>query len=222
MKKLSAIIVVVTLVFVFVGCQQQEKGDAPKIAAKPVMKLSVVAQYIRSDSSKYITQQKYEIFSEPQAILMTAAEPYGNVVWSVQNGIYAEPKNKNFYDRELFELMTNKDIAQGVMELYLAGLNKVQIQPTDETFNFNGQVYECVAKNEQNVKLFRNKRTGNLDLVTSGRDSNGQFFIIFGYNSEKTGKTGEQAGFYAKKVDIYLHKAEFDKKLLAQLNCALN
>jgi hypothetical protein len=223
MKKLNTVLVIVTLLFVFAGCeQQQKKTTSQKILTKPDIKLSVVAQYVRNDSSKYITQQKYEICSDPQAILASAVEPYGNVVWSVQAGIYTEPKNKNFYDKELFSLMTNKDIAQSVLELYLAGLEKVRIQDISETLDFNGQVYECVAKNEQNIKLFKNKKTGNLDLVTSGHESNGQFFIIYGYNYEKMGKNNEKSDFYATKVDIYLYKAAFDKKLLAQLNCSLN
>jgi hypothetical protein len=223
MKNLNTALLIAISFLVFAGCeQQQKKTTSQKILTKPDIKLSVVAQYIRSDSSKYITQQKYEIYSVPQSILINSVEPYGNVVWSVQNGIYTEPKNKKFYDKELFGLMTNKDIAQSVLELYLAGLGKIQIQQDGETFEFNGQVYECVAKNEQNIKLFKNKKTGNLDLVTSGQDSSGQFFIIYGYNYEKMGKNNEKSDFYATKVDIYLYKTAFDKKLLAQLNCSLN
>ncbi len=223
MKKINSALLIAILFLVLAGCeQQQKKTTSQKILTKPDIKLSVVAQYTRGDSSKYITQQKYEIYSDPQSILISSVEPYGNVVWSVRNGIYAEPKNKNFYDNELFGLMTNKDVTQAVMELYLAGLEKVRIQDVGQTLDFNGQVYECVAKNEQNVKLFKNKKTGNLDLVTSGRDTQGQFFIIYGYNYEKMGKSNEKSDFYATKVDIYLYKAAYDKKLLAQLNCSLN
>ncbi|MCE5340182.1 MAG: hypothetical protein LLF92_03530 [Planctomycetaceae bacterium] len=223
MKKLNSALLIIIPFLVLAGCEQQQKKTASqKILTKPDIKLSVVAQYVRNDSSKYITQQKYEIYSDPQSILISSVEPYGNVVWSVQNGIYTEPKNKKFYDSELFSFMTNKDITQGVMELYLAGLEKVRIQDVGQTLDFNGQVYECVAKNEQNVKLFKNKKTGKLDLVTSGQDSKGQFFIIYGYNYEKMGKNNEKSDFYATKVDIYLYKAAYDKKLLAQLNCSLN
>jgi hypothetical protein len=220
MKKITAVSALI--LFIFMGCQQKQKNSPQKITAKPDIQLSVVAQYIRSDASRYITQQKYEIFSQPKAIFVSAAEPYGTVQWSVQNGIYTPPNNKKIYDKETSAIMLDKDIAQGILELYLAGLKKVQIQETAETFNFNGQIYECVAKNEQNVKLFRNKKTGELDLVTAGNAANGQFYIIFGYNSEKTGKSTAQDEFYAKKVDIYLQTSTLDKKLIAQLNCSLH
>lgn len=219
MKKITAVSLII--LFAIMGCQQKQKNVSQKITVRPDIKLSVVARYIRSDQSQYITQQKYEIFSEPKAIFISSAEPYGSVQWSVQEGIYTAPNNKKIYDNESFAVMTNKDITQGILELYLAGQNKTQTQSANETLNFNGQIYECVAKNAQNVKVFRNKKTGQLDLVTAGSDSNGQFYIIFGYNIEKTGDNVGKIGFYIKKVDIYLQKSDFEKKLIAQLNCSL-
>jgi hypothetical protein len=85
---------------------------------KAVMKLSVVAQYIRSDSS--IIHYTAEVRNFPNRRQFDdCRRTYGNVVWSVSERHLCRTEKQNFYDREVFELITNKDIAQGVMELYL-------------------------------------------------------------------------------------------------------
>jgi hypothetical protein len=229
MKNILISAIVLTGIITLFGCEKQQqkktaaasKGTEIKVA--PDLKLSAVAQYLQNDGGWYITQLQFDVFSNPQAILLSANEPYGKVVWSVENGIYtgAESKASRAIDKDVFALMTSKDIAQGLMELYLATLNKIQISDSNEILNFNGKSYECVAKSGENLKLYRNKSTQTVDLVTAGKDPNGGTYLIFGYNFEKIIENGQQKGLYPSKVDIYLYKAAYDKKLIGQLKSSL-
>lgn len=228
MKTIHIFLISVLTISLITGCQQQKKKQAavaktPAIKAQPDLKLSAVAEYIRDDGSRYITQQQYEIYSNPSAITLVSNEPYGRVSWSVQQGVYNAPETNpsHAFDKNQFGLMVDKDIAQGLMELYLAGIGKVSLQKTNETLNFNGQIYECVSVNSQNVKLFKNQKTGNIEISTSGSIKNGGFFLFYGYNYKKISKLGEADKFFASKVDIYDYKSLQDKKLLIQVNSSL-
>ncbi|MEN6385951.1 MAG: hypothetical protein ABFD79_12245 [Phycisphaerales bacterium] len=224
MRNLLIYSLVTTGIITFYGCENQQKKEAaqaPQTAqiktVRPEYQFSAVAQYIRNDGSKYITQQHFQIASSPRAIMISAAEPFGNVVWSVENGIYSAPQNTGrAIDKDVFALMTDKDIAIGIMELYLAAAGKVQAADTNEILNFDGKIYEQVAT-EGEAKVYRNKSTKTIDLVTSGGQKNGGTYLFSGYNYEKILENGIEKGLYPSKVDIYLYKSAYDKRLLGQL-----
>lgn len=222
MKKIIVLGTALILCSLF-GCQkQQQKISVSEITGQPDIELSAVAQFLRKDGSRYLTQQQLEIYSAPRAIIFTANEPYGKVVWSVQNGEYAiKGRTRKPFDIDIVKTMTDKDIAQGLLELYLAGLGNIQPKDSKETLNFDGQIYEFAAQSEPNVNLYRNKSTGKLDLVTSGQNNGGKVYFIHGYNYRKMRKTAGQDIFYASKVDIYLYRAGFEKELIAQISSSL-
>jgi len=217
MKKAAVFIMSVVIVCV-AGCQQQGK-DVAKITGQPDVRFSVVAQFLQKDGGQYLTRQQYEIYSDQRAMVLTSDEPYGKVVWSVQNGEYAMQKNQanRAFDKNLYNLMTNKNIAHGLLEIYLAGLGKIQPTAEKESLNFDGQTYELAAQAESDIKIYQNKSTGMLNLVKSGENNSG-IYILRGYNYLKF---DGQDSFYASKVDIYLCHADDDKELVGQVNCSL-
>ncbi len=227
MRKIYPIIVITSVFCLFTGCKEQQKKSSDairtseqQVSNQPEVAFSAVAQYVRDDGSRYITHQDIEVSANPPAIVITASEPFGTVRWAVQNNIYKAAKNKsNFnFDKELYSIMTNEDIIRGLMDLYCAGLNGIELKDLNETFDFNGQMYDLVAKNAQNVKVYRNQKTKMPDLVIAG--STGQY-LLYGYNYQKISKTDESEKFYPAKTDIYLYKSVNDKKLLITISCVL-
>lgn len=217
MKKLIFIFAAAILLCSLTSCQQQQKKNAGNIKAKADLKLSCVAEFLRSDGSRYLTEQKCEVSANPKAIKLTAKEPFGKIAWSVQNGVYSVQKlvPRRVFDKELYSLMMDKNIANGLLELYLAGLTEKSAAKTDkELLKFQGQSYEPAAQIDK-VSLYRNQRSGKLDLVTSGSD---KLYLISGFNYQKT---KGQKGFYPSKIDIYHYRTDFDKELVAQINCYL-
>jgi hypothetical protein len=217
MKKLTYILTAVILFGGLTGCQQQQKNETTgKIDTQTGLKLSCVAEFLRSDSGRYLTEQKCEISLNPKAIKLTAKEPFGEIAWSVQNGTYSvqKPLPGKVSDKEMYDLMMDREIAAGLLELYLAGLREPASKAGKEILKFQGQIYEPAAKIGR-VNLYRNQRSGKLDLVTSGSD---KLYLISGFNYQKT---KGQKGFYPSKIDIYSYRSDFDKTLLAQITCFL-
>ncbi|GEM_PF-1885816 len=223
MKKLISILTAMVLLCSLTGCQQQQKNEnTGNIKAKADLKTSCVAEFLRSDGSRYLTEQKCEISANPKAIVLTAKEPFGKIAWSVKNGVYSvqKPLPHKVFDKDLYSLMMDKDIAAGLLEIYLAGLREPVGKAGKEPLKFQGQLYEPAAQ-IHNAELYRNQATGKLDLVTSGRDKAGKLYLIHGYNYLKLKKIKGQDGFYPSKLDIYLYRTDFDKELIAQISCFL-
>jgi hypothetical protein len=222
MKKLLSLLALAVLVFVSAGCQEKASKENAALAGQAELKLSCVAEFIRSDGSRYLTEQKYEVSSNPKAIVLTAKEPFGKIAWSVRNGAYTVQKGvpNKVFDKELYSLMMDKDIATGLLEIYLAGLRAPVGKAGKEPLKFQGQLYEPAAQ-IHNAELYRNQTTGKLDLVTSGRDKAGKLYLIHGYNYLKLKKIKGQDGFYPSKLDIYLYRTDFDKELIVQISCFL-
>ncbi|PKL50237.1 MAG: hypothetical protein CVV39_01760 [Planctomycetes bacterium HGW-Planctomycetes-1] len=216
MRKLTYILAAAVLLGGLTGCQQEQKENAGKIDAQTGLRLSCVVEFLRSDGSRYLTEQKCEVSANPKAIKLTAKEPFGEIAWSVKNGAYSvqKPLPSKVFDKDLYSLMMDKDIAAGLLELYLAGLREPASKAGKEILKFQGQVYEPAAKIGR-VNLYRNQRSGKLDLVTSGSD---KLYLISGFNYQKT---KGQKGFYPSKIDIYSYRSDFDKELLAQMSCFL-
>jgi len=217
MKKLISLFAAAILLCSLTSCQQQQKKNTENISAPADLKLSCVAEFLRSDGSRYLTEQKCEVFSNPKSITLTAKEPFGKIAWSVQNGGYSvqKPVPGEVFDKELYSLMMDKNIANGLLEIYLAGLTEKSLAKTDkELLTFQGQSYEPVAQIGK-VSLYRNQSSGKLDLVTSGSD---KLYLINGFNYQKT---KGQKGFYPSKIDIYLYRTDFDKEIAAQISCFL-
>ena len=220
MKKLSFFLVAAVVLSNSAGCQEKNRKDTSVIVkqAKADLELSCVAEFLRSDGSKYLTEQKYEISSNPKAITITAKEPFGQIIWSVQNGKYIIRKNvpANVFDRELYRQIMDKNIAESLLELYLAGLNKEPVGKAGEkTLKFENQLYEPVVRTDSGVSIYRNKATGKLDLVTSGSD--GKVYFLHGFNYRKMEQ--KENAFYPSKIDIFLYHTDFDKELIAQISC---
>jgi hypothetical protein len=222
MKNILIYSIVLTGICILFGCNKQQAKPQPtqttQIQVQPDIKVSAVAQYVQKDGSRYITHEKFQIFSNPQAIMLSADEPYGKVVWSIQNGIYAGSNSEKAIDKDVFNLMTSQEVARGLMNLYLASLGKIQISETAETLDFDGKTYTLVAQNDPNVKFYKDKSTKNVDLVTVGQGKEG-IYLFSGYNYLKLNQKEGQQGLYPSKVDIFLYKASYDKKMLGQLNC---
>jgi hypothetical protein len=215
MKKIVLILTVSALLFNCSGCQEKKRKESVNLTGKPDLKLSCVAGYLRSDGSRYITEQKYKIFASPRAIILSANEPFGEIIWSVQNGVYIVQKGgpENFFDKKLYGLIMDADIANGLLELYLQGMagGKSAIGNAGKTLTFEGQLYELVTQN-WGVNLYRNKSTGKVNLAVSGT------YLLYGFNYQKNGPKG----IYPSKLDIYLYHTDLDKKLAAQINCSLD
>jgi hypothetical protein len=218
MRKLISIFAAAVLLCSLTSCQQQQKNEsAGNIGAKADLKLSCVAEFLRSNGSRYLTEQKCEISANSKSITLTAKEPFGEIAWSVRNGGYSIQKGVpgRVFDKELYSMMMDNNIANGLLELYLAGLAEKSAAKTDkELLTFQGQSYEPVVQIGK-VCLYRNQRSGKLDLVTSGSD---KLYLINGFNYQKI---KGQKGFYPSKVDIYLYRTDFDKELAAQISCFL-
>ena len=217
MKKLISILAVSALLFISAGCQEKNRKQSDNLVRKPELKLSCVAEYLRSDGSKYITEQKYEIFRNPDLITLKAKEPFGEIAWSVQNGVYTIQKGvpNKVSDKELYSLMMDKDIASGLLELYLAGMSgeKPAIGNIGKSLTFEGKLFELAAQ-KSGVNLYRNKAAGKVDLAVSGIN---KLYLLHGYNYQKNGRKG----LYPSKLDIYQYRTDFDKKLIAQISCFL-
>jgi len=223
MKKLFSLFAAAILLCSLTSCQQQQKKNTGNISTQADLKLSCVAEFIRSDGSRYLTEQKHEISSNPKAIILTANEPFGKVVWSVQNGQYAVQESTTgvVYDKELYGLMTDKAIAQGLLELYLAGLTaNPAAQTGKELLTFEGKTYELSAQTGSRVNIYRNQATGKIDLVTSG-DKADKLYLLHGFNYRKMKKIDGQYGFYPSRLDIYLYHTDSNKELIAQISCSL-
>jgi hypothetical protein len=218
MKKLISLFAAAVLLCSLTSCEQQQKKNAGNIGAPADLKLSCIAEFLRSNGSRYLTEQECEVSANPKSITLTAKEPFGEIAWSVRNGGYSiqKPVPGRVFDKELYSLMMDKNIANGLLELYLAGLTeKTPAKKTDkELLMFQGQLYEPAAQIGK-VSLYRNHSSGKLDLVTSGSD---KLYLISGFNYHKT---RGQKGFYPSKIDIYLYRTDFDKELVAQISCFL-
>jgi hypothetical protein len=215
MKKMVLILAASALLFNCSGCQEKNRKKSTDLVRKPDLKLSCVTGYLRGDGSRYITQQKYEIFANPKTIILSAVEPFGKIIWSVQNGVYTVQKDvpEKVFAKELYSLMMDKDIANGLLELYLQGMagGTAAIGNSGKTLTFEGQLYEPITQNT-GVTLYRNKAKGNVNLALSGA------YLLHGFNYQKNG----QKGIYPSKLDIYLYHTDFDKKLISQINCSLD
>jgi hypothetical protein len=131
-------------------------------------------------------------------------------VYTIQNGVPDKVSNK-----ELYSLIMDKDIASGLLELYLAGMSgeKPAIGNIDKSLVFEGKLYELAA-HKSGVNLYYNKAAGKIDLAVSGTN---KLYLLHGYNYQKNG----QKGLYPSKLDIYQYRTDFDKKLIAQISCFL-
>jgi len=222
MKKTIVLIASVVL-GCLTGCQEQKKSVS-QITGQPDIKLSAVAQFLRKDGSRYLTEQQYEVYSKPEVISITAKEPFGKITWSIQNGIYTIQKDAigRERDKELYDLMTNKAITEGLLKIYLAGLEEVQTSAAgQESLNFDGQVYELVAQADSTVKIYQGKSSGEIDLAVSKDDKDGKVYLLHCYNYLKMKKNNGKNAFYPSKLDIYLYRTDFDKELMAQINFSL-
>ena len=211
--------IVAVLFFSLAGCQEQQSKKSSELERRADLKLSCVAEFLRSDGSRYLTEQRYEIFSSSKEIILTSKEPFGDVIWSVQNGGYTVQKGlpDKVFDKELYRLMMDKDIADGLLEIYIAGLFENPAAKTEkESLNFDGKIYGLVRQTGSGVNVYSNKATGKLDLVTSGRNKTGKVYLIHGFNYQKI---KGQNGFYPSRLDIYRYRADFDKELIAQIDC---
>jgi hypothetical protein len=217
MKKSISILAVSALLFISVGCQEKNRKQSDNIAEKPELKLSCVAEYLRSDGSRYITEQKYEIFRNSDLIMLKAKEPFGEIAWSVHNGAYTIQKGvpNKVSSKELYSLMMDKDIAGGLLELYLAGMSgeKPAVGSAGKSLVFEGNLFELAAQ-KSGVTLYRNKGTKKVDLAVSGIN---KLYLLHGYNYQKNGRNE----LYPSKLDIYQYRTDFDKKLIAQISCFL-
>jgi hypothetical protein len=218
MKKLISILTVSALLLILAGCEEKNRKQSDNLAGKPELKLSCVAEYLRSDGSRYITKQKYEIFRNSDSITLKAKEPFGEIAWSVQNGVYTIQKGvpNKVSDKELYSLIMDKDIAGGLLELYIAGVSgeKPAIGNIGKSLVFEGKSFELAAQ-KSGVNLYRDKAAGKVNLAVAGTGN--KLFLLHGYNYQKNG----QKGLYPSKLDIYQYRTDFDKKLIAQISCFL-
>ncbi len=217
MKRKLALFVTMGLFFSFAGCQEKNLKDSSKLDRKADLKLDCIAKFLRSDGSWYLTEQKHEIFIEPKLITLTAEEPFGRVVWSIQKGrlfMNVRPPGKAF-DEELFKLMTDEAICRALLELYLAELKNPQTGPGQTgSFTFEGRVYDLVYCDQSGTELYKNKSTQRNDLVISHGKKR---CILYGYNYLKF----EGSGYFPSKIDVYVYNDGSDRKLVAQYDCRL-
>jgi hypothetical protein len=219
MKKLIFLVTAAGLLFSLVGCQEKKRKDESKLEERADIKLFCVAEFLRGDGSKYLTEQKYEIFAGSKTIKLTAKEPFGEIIWSAQNGGYTIQKGipDKVFDKELYNLMMDQSVANGLLEIYLAGLTKSSAVKTEKgLLIFEGRIYEPVKQKAAGVNIYRNQATGKLDLVTAVYNKTGKVYLIHGFNYQKI-KQGQNS-FYPSKLDIYLYLTDMDKELIAQIS----
>jgi hypothetical protein len=217
MKRLLSILVAAGLLFSLIGCQEKAKESGAQLGGQPDLKLTSVAKFLRSDGSWYLTEQTHEVFAEPKAIKLTAKEPFGQIIWAVQNGkaVVEKSPGRSVFDKELYELITSEAITKGLMELYVAGLGYSDAGSSQaDEFTFEGRVYESVFADRDGIELYKNKSTGRKDLaVFQGKKR----YVLYGYNYLKVGK----AGYFPSKIDVYIYSDKADKTLIAQYICRL-
>ncbi len=217
MKRLFSILVTAGLLFSLTGCQEKVKESGTQLVRQPDLKLTSVAKFLRSDGSWYLTEQKHEVFAKPKAIELTAKEPFGQIIWTVQNGkaVVKKKPGRSVFDKELYELITNEAISKGLMELYVAGLGYSNAGSSQaEELVFEGKVYESVFAGRNGTGLYKNKSTGRKDLaVFQGKKR----YVLYGYNYLKVGKDR----YFPSKIDVYIYSDKSDRKLIAQYTCWL-
>jgi hypothetical protein len=217
MKRLLTILVTAGLLFSLTGCQEKAKESGAQLGRQPDLKLTSVAKFLRSDGSWYLTEQKHEVFAEPKAIELTAKEPFGQIIWAVQNGNAVVKKGpaRSVFDKELYELITNEAITKGLMELYVAGLGDSDAGSGQaEELIFEGKVYESVFADRSGIGLYKNKSTGRKDLaVFQGK----RRYVLYGYNYLKV----EKDRYFPSKIDVYIYSDKSDRTLIAQYSCRL-
>jgi len=216
MKNLS-VIIIASLAFSFLtGCQLQKRVKAV-ITGQPDLRLSAIAQYVQQDGSRYLTRQQYDIYASPKAMIVASYEPVGDIILTLQNAqadVFAG-KPKRRFDKQIYDLITNPQIAQAILELQLVSMQgtKPTGAPTEnETINFDGRLYELVYITDS-MKLYKNKSTGMINLVISTTNNTGNL-VFYGYNYQTI---VQQKNLYASKIDIYSYPTSLDKKLIAQI-----
>lgn len=217
MKKSFSFLAAAALLFSLAGCQEQQNKDSDNLAGQADLKLASAAKFQCSDGSWYLTEQKHEIFVEPKTIRLTAKEPFGEIIWTIQNGRFVIQKSPKagVFDEELFRLMTDETICGALLELYLAELKSLNTGSSRvDNFIFDGKVYEPVFSDQDRMELYRNKSTGRKDLVIS---QGKRRYVLYGYNYLKL----EENRYFPSKIDVYVYNDGSDRKLIAQYACRL-
>ena len=217
MRKLLSFLVAAVLLFGLAGCQERKSKDSGKLEKQADLKLAVTAKFLRGDGSWYLTEQRQDISIEPKAIKITAKEPFGEIILTVQNGQFALKKSSqvNVFDEELFNLMTDEAICKALPELYLAEMKNPQTKSKQTgSFVFEGQVYDLVFSDQSGVEIYKNKSTQKNDLVIS---SGKKRYVLWGYNYIKF----KEGRYFPSKIDVYVYNEGADRKLIAQYSCRL-
>ncbi len=224
MQKLLSFLIIVSILSL-AGCQERKGKKTVKLQKQPHsassgqadLKLAVTAKFLRSDGSWYLTKQQQEITIEPKAIKITAKEPFGEIILTVRNGQFALKKSSqvNVFDKELFNIMTDGSICKALLELYLAEIKNPQAKSSQaDSFMFEGQVYDPVFSDQNDLEIYKNKSTQKSDLVICRGKSR---YILSGYNYLKI----KEGRHFPSKIDVYIYKEGFDRKLIAQYDSRL-
>ncbi|MBN1787646.1 MAG: hypothetical protein JW806_04555 [Sedimentisphaerales bacterium] len=215
--KRSFYILVALCLLSLAGCREEAKKDDAQIEVQPDIKLASVAKFLQDDGSWYLTEQEYEVFAKTKSITLTAREPYGQIVWVVQNGKASVQKKpwRGIFDKELFELITNEAISKGLLELFTAGLGHTYTSSDQgQNFTFEGRIYESAFDDGNGTILYKDKSTGRKDLVVfDGKKRH----ILYGYNYLKTAKDR----YFPSKIDVYVCEDKSGRLLIAQYTCRL-
>jgi hypothetical protein len=218
MKTSLLFLATTSLFFTLAGCEEKTRTDGSNLAGQSDLKLACTAIFLLSDGSSYLTRQEHEIFAKPKAIRLAAKEPFGVIVWTVQNGrlIVEEKPGGSVFDEGLFKAMTDESVCKAMLELYLAELKTSDTYSTSQTdgITFEGKVYGTVFSDKSGISLYEDRSTGRKDLVIS---QNKKRYILLGYNYLKL----KEDSYFPSKIDVYTYNEGSDKKLIAQYICHL-
>ncbi len=220
MKNLLAIITVSLIFACLTGCEQQTQTSSDyKLSGRPDLQLSAIARYIHPDSGVYLTRQRYDIYTSPEGLKLTSFEPAGDIILTLQNGEsdVSADKPKRRMDKNLYDMITDSQIAKCVLELQLAATQGADLSASaqSEPLSFDGRLYD-LAYQSDGVNLYKSRTSGRADLAVL-KNSTGNL-ACYGYNFQTV---VQQKGLYASKIDIYDNGTGLDKKLIAQIEFSI-
>lgn len=224
MKNLLAIITVSLIFACLTGCEQQTQVSSDsKLSGQPDLQLSAIAKYIHPESGVYLTRQRYDIYISPKALKLTSFEPAGDIILTLQNGEsdVSVDKPKRRMDKNLYDLITDPQIAKCILELQLAAIQEGGPQTSEpasqsEPLSFDGRLYD-LAYQSDGVNLYKSRTSGRADLAILKNNTGN--LACYGYNFQTV---VQQKGLYASKIDIYDFSTSLDKKLIAQIEFSID